>query len=308
MQLLTVGNSKPEAVLLPSPSPILPAGTPEILINGASSEKCLGHRTSPISSVITSTNSSFTSSPVTNLVLGEVASDTTSSHHAAIMSHSAKEALHLPPRPLSFASFRALRTSTPTMTASSTITSPTVLSTTIESIRISPSPPIHVEPYSRSSCFFRPISPAGSSNHSVPINFFGGEWYPEPEFNRTPSFSQSPLPNIPFSLSALPLPLLPPGVQVLCWDPLQRRPSHCDHCRKYEDSQKQLVMRLLRARVEVSQNNMGILYQDLQARTDKSYQSSLDLTQQLKIDTAQKLRKIAADRKLAKERRKSGSS
>merc|ERR1719204_2866253 len=266
----------------------------------------LGHRISPISSVITSTNCSFTSSPVTNLGSGDVASDTTSSHHAAIMSHSAKEALHIPPRPL-YPFFRALRTSTPTMTASSTITSPTVLSTTIESIKISPTPPIHVEPYSRSSCFFRPISPAGSNNHSVPINFFGGEWYLEPEFNRTPSISQSPLPIIPSSLSALPLPLLPPGVQVLCWDPLQRRPSHCGHCRISEDSRKQLVM-LLKARVEVCQNNMGIRYQELQARIDKSYQSSLDLTDQLKIDTAQKLRKIAADRKLAKERRKSGSS
>ena len=30
--------------------------------------------------------------------------------------------------------------------------------------------------------------------------------------------------------------------QVLCWDPLQRRPSHCGHCRKSEDSRKQLVM------------------------------------------------------------------
>ena len=97
--------------------------------------------------------------------------------------------------------------------------------------------------------------------------------------------------------------------QVLCWDPLQRRPSHCGHCRKSEDSRKQLVMassphsyshlfknfcststsslkkqlciscglalsfslssvflnlflqRLLKARVEVSQNNMGIRYQ-----------------------------------------------
>merc|ERR1712013_646793 len=272
-----------------------------ILINGASSEKCLGHRTSPISSVITSTNSSFTSSPVTNLGSGDVASDTTNSHHAAIMSHSAREALHLPPRPLP-PSFRALRTSTPT------ITSPTVLSTTIESIKISPTPPIHVEPYSRSSCYFRPISPAGSSNHSVPINFFGGESYQEPDFNRTPSISPSPLPIIPSSLSALPLPLLPPGVQVLCWDPLQRRPSHCGHCRISEDSRKQLVMRLLKARVEVSQNNMDIHYQDLQARIDKSYQSSLDLSQQLKIDTAQKLRKIAADRKLTKERRKSGSN
>merc|ERR1719204_2505430 len=171
-----------------------------------------------------------------------------------------------------------------TMTASSTITSPTVLSTTIGSIKISPTPPIHVEPYSRSSCFFRPISPAGASNHSVPINFFGGELYQEPEFNRTPSFSQSPFPIIPTSLSALPLPVLPPGVQVLCWDPLQRRPSHCGHCRESEESRKQLVMRLLKARVEVSQNNMGIRYQDLQARIDKSYQSSLDLTQQLKID------------------------
>merc|ERR1719204_2120309 len=220
----------------------------------------LGHRISPISSVITPINGSFTSSPVTNLGLGDVASDTTSSHHAAIMSHSAREALHLPPRPLP-PSFRALRTSTPTMTASSTITSPTVLSTTIESIKISPTPPIHVEPYSRSSCFFRPISPAGSSNHSVPVNFFGGELYLEPGFNRTPSISQSPLPIIPSSLSALPLPVLPPGVQVLCWDPLQRRPSHCGHCRKSEESRKQLVMRLLKARVEVSQNNMGIRYQ-----------------------------------------------
>jgi len=67
-----------------------------------------------------------------------------------------------------------------------------------------------------------------------------------------------------------------------------RRPSFCSHCRQL------FVKDALTRRVESTQNNMTLHYQEVHAMIDDRYQSSIEVVQQLRIDTLQRIRNFIA--------------
>jgi len=82
--------------------------------------------------------------------------------------------------------------------------------------------------------------------------------------------------------------MLASELQVFCWDPVMRRPTYCSHCRQ------QFVKEALRRRVEFTENKMSLLYQEVHTMIDERNQSSIEVAQQLRIDTLQRIRNLIA--------------
>jgi len=67
-----------------------------------------------------------------------------------------------------------------------------------------------------------------------------------------------------------------------------RRPSFCSHCRQL------FVKDALSRRVEFTKDNMSLHYQEVHAMIDERYQNSIEVVQQLRIDTLQRIRNFIA--------------
>jgi len=122
-----------------------------------------------------------------------------------------------------------------------------------------------------------PNSPPKSSCFPFPVTFFGPEPWDFPEPDRPGSTSP------PYDFF-LPVPVLASEAQVFCWDPVMRRPTYCDHCRQL------FVKESLSHRVEFTKNNMSQLYQEAHTMIDERYQNSIEVIQQLRIDSLQRIR------------------
>jgi len=291
---LTVGESKSEELSTPA---LLAPSKPEISMTEAVTKRkqsisislaSIATAEAADSKVVTSATTFPIISQVTKIPSTDVFSNVSSTHHSGLTSETEVKSPGVPAvaqLALSLANLTSMTTTNPPTMTAATITSPTVLSTTVASIKMSSSQS-SLDHLHRRSSMSNHISPPQSSCYRFPVRFFG----PEPWDLLEPDHQEGQMQ--PGSTSPcdffIPVPMLASEAQVFCWDPMMRRPHYCSHCRQL------FVKEALSRRVEFTQNNMSLLYQEVHAMIDERYQSSIEVVQQLRIDTLQRIRNFIA--------------